>query len=65
MATVDNLKTAVAGESQANRKYAAFAQKAEDEGYSAVAKMFRAASEAEAIHALSELKALGAVKTTA
>ena len=65
MSTEKNLKEAFAGESQANRKYAAFAQKAEDEGYSAVAKMFRAASEAEAIHALSELKALGAVKTTA
>ncbi len=65
MATVDNLKAAVAGESQANRKYAAFAQKAEEEGYTAVAKMFRAASEAEAIHALSEMKALGTIKTTA
>lgn len=65
MATVDNLKAAVAGESQANRKYSAFAQKAEEEGYTAAAKMFRAASEAEAIHALNELKALGAVKTTA
>jgi rubrerythrin len=65
MATIDNLKAAVAGESQANRKYAAFAQKAEEEGFTAAAKLFRAASEAEAIHALSELKALGAVKTTA
>ena len=65
MSTEKNLKEAIAGESQANRKYAAFAKKAEEEGYNAVAKMFRAASEAEAIHALSEMKALGIVKTTA
>jgi rubrerythrin len=65
MSTDKNLKEAISGESQANRKYAAFAQKAEEEGYHAVAKMFRAASEAEAIHALAEMKALGLVKTTA
>ncbi|MEG6523539.1 rubrerythrin family protein [Desulfotomaculum sp. 1211_IL3151] len=65
MSTENNLKAAFAGESQANRKYSAFAAKAEQEGYPGVAKLFRAASEAEAIHALSELKALGGVKTTA
>lgn len=65
MSTEKNLKEAFAGESQANRKYAAFAKKAEEEGYPTVAKLFRAASEAEAIHAYSELRALGAVKSTA
>ncbi|MFZ5643069.1 MAG: rubrerythrin family protein [Bacillota bacterium] len=65
MSTEKNLKDAFAGESQANRKYLAFAQKAEEEGYPAVAKLFRAASEAEAIHAYSELRALGAIKSTA
>ena len=65
MTTEHNLKTAFAGESQANRKYLAFAQKADSEGYPGVAKLFRAAAEAETIHAMSELKALGLVKSTA
>ncbi|GAB6157799.1 rubrerythrin family protein [Desulfotomaculum varum] len=65
MTTENNLKAAFAGESQANRKYLAFAAKADQEGYPAVAKLFRAAAEAEAIHALSELRALGAIKSTA
>lgn len=62
--TLKNLMEAFAGESQANRKYLAFAKKAEEEGYSSVAKLFRAAAEAETIHALNHLKAAGAVKTT-
>ncbi|NTU47953.1 MAG: rubrerythrin family protein, partial [Syntrophobacteraceae bacterium] len=49
--TLDNLKDAFAGESQANRKYLAFAQKAEDEFLHGVAKLFRAVAEAETIHA--------------
>lgn len=65
MTTEKNLKAAFAGESQASRKYQAFAKKAEEEGYTAVARLFRAASEAEAIHAYSELKAMGGVKSTA
>lgn len=65
MSTENNLKAAFAGESQANRKYLAFAAKADQEGYPAVAKLFRAAAEAEAIHALSELKAMGGIKSTA
>lgn len=65
MSTENNLKAAFAGESQANRKYLAFAAKAEQEGYPAVAKLFRATAEAETIHALSELKALGGIKSTA
>ena len=59
-----NLMNAFAGESQANRKYLAFAKKAEDEGYSQVAKLFRAAAAAETIHAHNHLQALGAVKST-
>ncbi len=47
MATADNLQAAFAGESQANRKYLAFAQKAEAEGYPQIAKLFRAAAAAE------------------
>lgn len=65
MSTEENLKAAFAGESQANRKYLAFAKKADEEGLSGVAKLFRAAAEAETIHAMSELKVLGVVKSTA
>jgi rubrerythrin len=64
MATIDNLKDAFAGESQANRKYLAFAKKAESDGLSQVAKLFRAAAEAETIHAHAHLRVLGGVKTT-
>jgi rubrerythrin len=60
-----NLKEAFAGESQANRKYLAFAKKAEQEGFKNVARLFRTAAEAETIHALGHLNALGAVKSTA
>jgi len=49
--TADHLKEAFAGESQANRKYLAFAKKAEEEGYNQIAKLFRAAAEAETVHA--------------
>ena len=65
MATMDNLKEAFAGESQANRKYLAFAKKAEDDGFPQVAKLFRAAAEAETVHAHAHLRALGGVKDTA
>jgi rubrerythrin len=64
MTSENNLKAAFAGESQANRKYLAFAKKAEEEGFKGVAKLFRAAAEAETIHAMSHLKALGLVKST-
>jgi rubrerythrin len=60
-----NLKDAFAGESQANRKYLAFAKKAQQDGYSQVAKLFRAAAEAETVHAHSHLRALKGVKSTA
>ena len=49
--TENNLWAAFAGESQANRKYLAFAKKADNEGYPQVAKLFRAAAEAETVHA--------------
>ena len=64
MATTDNLQAAFAGESQANRKYLAFAKKAEDEGKHQVAKLFRAAAEAETIHAHAHLRVLGGIKGT-
>jgi rubrerythrin len=63
--TENNLKEAFAGESQANRKYVAFAKKAEQEGFSNVARLFRAAAEAETIHALGHLGALGGIGSTA
>lgn len=63
--TINNLKDAFAGESQANRRYLAFAKKAEEEGLESVAKLFRAAAYAETVHALNHLKIIGEVKTTA
>lgn len=63
--TDSNLKDAFAGESQANRKYLAFARKAEQEGFSNVARLFRTAAEAETIHALGHLNAMGGVGPTA
>ena len=64
MATKENLQKAFAGESQANRKYLAFAKKAEAEGYPQIAKLFRAAAEAETVHAHAHLRAMGGVKST-
>lgn len=65
MSTKDNLAAAFAGESQANRKYLMFAEQAEKEGYKGAAKLFRAAAEAETIHAFAEFRAAGGVGTTA
>ncbi len=62
--TQENLQEAFAGESQANRKYLAFAQKADKENFPHIAKLFRAAAEAETVHAHAHLKALKAVKNT-
>jgi rubrerythrin len=62
--TEKNLKEAFAGESQANRRYLAFAKQAEAEGFKQVAKLFRAAAEAETVHAHAHLRALGAIKST-
>lgn len=63
--TEDNLKEAFAGESQANRKYLAFAKKAEQDGFVNIARLFRTTAEAETIHALGHLSALDGVKSTA
>ena len=63
MATKDNLLAGFAGESQANRKYAAFSEKAAEEGFPNVARLFRAASEAEAIHAKRHLSVYGISST--
>ena len=65
MPTKENLKEAFAGESQANRKYLAYAQKAAAEGFAQVAKLFRAAAEAETVHAHAHLRAMGGIRTTA
>jgi len=65
MATMENLQAAFAGESQANRKYLAFAKKAETEGFPQVAKLFRAAAEAETVHAHAHLRVMGGIRTTA
>jgi rubrerythrin len=65
MASIDNLKAAFAGESQANRRYLAFAQKADAEGFKQIAKLFRAAAEAETVHALAHFRAMDGVKDTA
>ena len=62
--TLDNLKEAFAGESQANRKYLAFAKKAEKEGLANVAKLFRATAEAETIHAHGHLEAMDGIGST-
>ena len=62
--TEDALKEAFAGESQANRKYLAFAAKADQEGFPQAAKLFRAAAEAETVHAHAHLKALKGIRST-
>jgi len=63
--TQDHLTEAFAGESQANRKYVAFAIQAEKDGLPNVAKLFRTTAEAEAIHALAHLRAMDGVGATA
>jgi rubrerythrin len=61
----EDLKTAFAGESQANRKYLAFAKKADEEGLPGIARLFRAAAAAETVHALNHFRASDGVQTTA
>jgi rubrerythrin len=63
--TQDDLKEAFAGESQANRKYLAFARQAEKDGFANVAKLFRTTAEAETIHATGHFQAMGGVGPTA
>ena len=62
--TENNLKEAFAGESQANRKYLAFAKKAESEGFKQAAKLFRAAAEAETVHAHAHLREPKGIRST-
>jgi rubrerythrin len=63
--TAEDLKIAFSGESKANRKYLAYAAKADKDGFPQVAKLFRAAAEAETIHALAHLQSMGGVGSTA
>jgi rubrerythrin len=63
--TEQNLQEAFAGESQANRKYLAFAKKADQDGYPRVANLFRAAAAAETVHAHAHLRVLKGIKSTA
>lgn len=65
MGTKENLQAAFAGESQANRKYLAFAEKAKAEGYPNIARLFRAAAAAETIHAHAHFRVMGGLKSTA
>jgi rubrerythrin len=62
--TEKNLKEAFAGESQANRKYLAFAKKAEQDNMKGVAKLFKAAAAAETIHAHNHLEVLKGIGST-
>jgi rubrerythrin len=62
--TQENLQEAFAGESQANRKYLAFAKQADKEGYPQAAKLFRAAAAAETIHAHAHLRAMNGIGET-
>jgi len=64
MKTNENLMAAFAGEAQANRKYLAFGQKAEKEGFKNVARIFQAIAEAETIHALKHLESAGKIGDT-
>ena len=64
VSTSENLQEAFAGESQANRKYLAFAKKAEQDGFPQVAKLFRAAAAAETVHAHAHLRVMGGIKGT-
>ena len=62
--TNKNLKDSFAGESQANRRYLAFAKKADKEGFQQVAKLFRAAAQAETVHALNHLGVMNEINST-
>jgi rubrerythrin len=64
MSTSENLQAAFAGESQANRKYLAFAKKADTDGFKQIARLFRAAAEAETVHAHAHLRVMGGVHGT-
>ena len=61
--TMENLQDAFAGESQANRRYLFFAEKADEAGHKQIARLFRAAAEAETVHARNHLRVLGDIKS--
>jgi len=63
--TYENLMAAFAGEAQANRKYTAYARKAEKDGKTNAAKLFRAAADAETLHALKHFEVAGKIGSTA
>lgn len=63
--TKEDLKAAFAGESQANRRYLAYAKQAEKDGYAHIAKLFRAVAAAETVHAHNHLRLLGEINSTA
>ncbi|MBM4463842.1 MAG: rubrerythrin family protein [Chloroflexi bacterium] len=62
--TKENLGSAFAGESEANRKYLFFSEKADQEGQKQIARLFRAAAEAETVHARNHLRIMGEIRTT-
>jgi rubrerythrin len=62
--TQENLQEAFAGESQANRHYLFFAERAEEEGHPRIARLFRAVAEAETVHARNHLENIGGIKST-
>ncbi|HEX7365391.1 MAG TPA: rubrerythrin family protein [Dehalococcoidia bacterium] len=62
--TIDNLQAGFAGESQASRKYLYYAEKADEEGLKQIARLFRAASDAETVHARNHLKVMQGIKST-
>jgi rubrerythrin len=62
--TSENLQSAFAGESQASRKYLFFAEKADEEGHRQIARLFRAASDAETVHARNHLRVMQGIKLT-
>jgi len=62
--TSENVEFAFAGESQANRKYLFFAEKADEEGNKQIARLFRATAEAETVHARNHLKVVQGIKST-
>ena len=64
MKTQENLMAAFAGESQANRRYLAFAKAAEKEGKTGLAKLFRVAAEGETVHALAHLENADKIKSS-
>jgi rubrerythrin len=63
--TKENLEAAFAGESQAFQKYTNYADKAENDGFPNVARLFRTAAQAERIHAGGHLAALDGIGSTA